>query len=180
MYKYSLEEARDNKEVINLYKLYYPERSQFIVRRSKGRMKYFVVARCEDKVVAAMGLTSYDNEIIAFSHTVTHPDHRRKFVANSIKYLAVKYCFELGAKIISNRKKDNEFSHERLISMGFNLTQTQGRNKQLNRRRKRLGLSVIPVRYYYECEKKDVPWKELNKICHLIESGKQQQMMQIK
>ena len=180
MYKYSLEEARDNKEVIDLYKLCYPERSQYIVRRSKGRMKYFVVARYDNKVVAAMGLCKFDSGIMSYSYILIHPDHRRKSIANNIRYLAIKHCFEDGVDKISYIKYVNEFSPERLMSMGFKLTETQGRNKQLNRRRKRLGLSTIPVRYFYECEKKDVPWKELNHICYLIESGKQQKKMQTK
>lgn len=174
MYKYSLENAYGNKEVIKLFKLYYPEKSQRMVRNIKNKtLKYFIVARYEGEPVGALGMFESVGGIFSFSHTVTHPDHRHKFIGTCVRYLGIKYVFQLGAKTLYNIKSDNEFSHERTKAMGFRLTHTQGRNKHINRRRKRKGLDPLPVRYHYEYKKNQVQWKEVNRICKLIESGKQ-------
>jgi len=179
MYKYQIEDAYKNRPVIELFKKYYPERSQYMVRTIKGgKIQYFIVARCGDEIVGAMGISDHKDGVFTFSYEVTHPDHRRKFIANSTRYLGLKFCFESGAEIVKmNREKHIAFSKERVISMGFCLIHTMGRNKQQNIARKHYGLPPLPVRYYYELRKEDFPREKVNKIWKLIKSGKQQQMI---
>ena len=172
MYIYNVEDSYKNKEVLSLYKLYYPEIATYIVRRSNGKkLNYFVVVRYEGQPVGAMGISELDNNEFGLSITVVHPDHRRKNIATNLIALGFKFCFEKGAVIVHEAKSDNDFPHDIFNALGFKLIRTIGRNKQQNKDRIRKGLPAKDVRYIYQCRKKDVKWKELNRVCKNIKSG---------
>jgi hypothetical protein len=179
MYKYQIEDAYKNRPAIDLFKKYYPERSQYMVRLTRSKkIQYFIVAKDGDETVGAMGISDHKDGVFTLSYEVTHPDHRQKFIANSTRYLGLKFCFESGAEIVGMyREKHIVFSKERILSMGFTPIEVIGKNKHINRKRKELGMSQLPVRYNYELRKEDFPWEKVNRICKIIESGRQQEMI---
>jgi len=178
MYKYQIEDAYQNRPALQLYKDHFRAQARGMIRKTNRKyIQYFAVAKYGQETVGAFGIVKLPKGVFIFSHIVVHPDHRQKCVGRSMIYIAVRYCFQMGAKVIRNKKQDNEFSHEGFTKIGFVLEYVQGRNKQQNRRRELCGLPPIPKRYIYELTKKDFPREKVNRICQIIESGKQKLLM---
>jgi N-acetylglutamate synthase-like GNAT family acetyltransferase len=81
-------------------------------------IEFWIVAKDGERIVGCMGIKK-DNYNYRYLHIVVHPDYRSQSIGNNIRYMAIKFCMDDGAKIVSFMKEDNQFSHERFKEIGF-------------------------------------------------------------
>ena len=119
MYTYKIEKDVSNPEILSFFKEYYTKGYNFYTKAiRKNKINFFVVARNNDKIIGAAGLSRTNNKYTAHAGLV-HPNYRHQYVAASMKYISFKYCIDNGAEIISVMRRDTTRSHQRFIDLGF-------------------------------------------------------------
>lgn len=161
MYKYEIERNVLDPQIKRLYVNYFPRQSKFMLAQMKnGRCKFFVVAKHEEQIIGAMGIYIEEEVIYRCLNIVVHPDHRSKFVGNSIRYMGIKFCIDEGAKQVGYNKEDNQFTHQRMWRIGYDPVEgIKDRHGQLW--------------YPYLKDIIDLDLVQLEDICKLIKDGKQ-------
>jgi len=120
MIEYLLERNVYNKNIMGLYRNYFPEKFEYMKKlQILGKIEFFVIASDGDRIVSAMGIKK-EKKLYRYLHIVTHPEYQRRGIGTKMHEKAFEFCKKEGAEIVDLMKeKDDYFNNKKFEKLGF-------------------------------------------------------------